>query len=204
VRREIRQLNEAQLKEFLEGLNEMKDSGVYDEFVQLHAKYIKKYHRTHNFLLYNRAFLLKFDKELKQINPHLNTTIWDWSRDSVSPESSRILGLFGGNGRKSDQCVTEGVVKKWVAKYPTTHCIKREWDLGNKIKSFPPPEYIRAMIVRSKTCPLLNEQVDLVMRHVHQSIGGDLKNVLTAINDPLYILSAAFADRIFADWEKIH
>ncbi|KAK9763456.1 hypothetical protein K7432_009842 [Basidiobolus ranarum] len=183
VRREIRQLNDNQLHEFLDALNAMKTSGAYDEFVQIHAKYIKKYHRTHNFLLYNRAFLLKFEKALKTTNPHLNLTIWDWSRDTFSPENSRIFTIFGGNGRKKDNCVGDGLVKNWKAHYPTGHCIKRNWDLGNKIKSFPPPEYIRAIIVRSKTCALLNEQVDLVIRHVHQSIGGDLYDVVTAINE---------------------
>lgn len=106
LRKEVRELSQAEKNEFITALLSLKKKGIYDAFVKQHldamgrltpmkeppsdpgASSRNSAHRGPSFLPWHRIFLVKFEEELKKINSKIALPYWDWTLDFDDPISS--------------------------------------------------------------------------------------------------------------------
>jgi Common central domain of tyrosinase len=113
-RRAWRDLSCEQQDEYLEAVLLLKDSGVYDEFVYMHAGVADFTHMTPEFLPWHRWFTYQFEKALQDATGKcIYVPYWDWERDAEWESESNVLhedtfGTYGGTDGAS--CATDGIV----------------------------------------------------------------------------------------------
>ncbi|ORX91456.1 Di-copper centre-containing protein [Basidiobolus meristosporus CBS 931.73] len=202
VRREFRQLSNGEKTAFIEAINTLKQSGVYDRLVNVHLTYVPHAHSTAPFFTWHRAFIHQFENALRAVNPSLTLPYWDWTIEAGSPENSEIWRWFGGNGNGvGDSCLTEGPFGGWEARFPRRHCLSRRWDGGRTIPSFWSRQSVNNIIRRSRNYNELREYIEPGPHAtVHFGVGGDFR-VMSSPNDPLFWMHHAFVDKIWADWQ---
>ncbi|ORX91458.1 Di-copper centre-containing protein [Basidiobolus meristosporus CBS 931.73] len=203
VRREFRQLSNGEKTAFIEAINTLKQSGVYDRLVNVHLTYVPHAHSTAPFFTWHRVFIHQFENALRAVNPSLTLPYWDWTIEARSPENSEIWRWFGGNGNGvGDSCLTEGPFGGWEARFPRRHCLSRRWDGGRSISSFWSRQSLNNIIRRSRDYDELREYIEPGPHAaVHFGVGGDFR-VMSSPNDPLFWMHHAFVDKIWADWQE--
>ena len=104
-----------QWDDYNQAIMELIKDGTYQEMVNIHAKMLPRgrgmFHRMHGssigelgfrrFLPWHRAYLLKFEAELRRVDSSLSIPYWDWERDDEQIRGfENIRGL--SNGRRID------------------------------------------------------------------------------------------------------
>ncbi|ORY04995.1 Di-copper centre-containing protein [Basidiobolus meristosporus CBS 931.73] len=175
VRKEIRQLSDGERNAFIDAIQKLKESGEYEKLVPIHNDYATTAHITPGFFPWHRYYIRLFESALQRINPDIVLPYWDWSIDSQAPEESEIFKWFGGNGQGPLQCVTDGPFANWRFRTPNDHCLRREFNGGDKILAIYSSEALNNMI---NTINNYDRFRDLIENGphaaVHRGIGGDL------------------------------
>ncbi|RKP04727.1 hypothetical protein THASP1DRAFT_10222, partial [Thamnocephalis sphaerospora] len=208
-RREIRTLSEKERNVYFGAIKKLQlgpRPNTYDRFVDLHVKFANSTHGFPEFLPWHRAYILDFEKALREIDASIALPYWDWSYDSQAPELSPVWSpdWYGGNGRSSDNCVIDGQWANWEPFYPVPHCLTREWNNNtNIISAYHPPEAIRYFQENTQLYDDFRLYLE-VPAHVlvHLSIGGEMATLFSP-NDPLFWLHHAFIDKVWADWQEL-
>ena len=119
VRKDWNMLRPEERALYIEAVNDLKSSGVYDLLVQTHAHLDNKEyaHGTSGFLPWHRKYLLEYENALRAQNEKyacVTVPYWDWAEDTdvckakggckTFHEESSILQAFGGPG--SMHCMT--------------------------------------------------------------------------------------------------
>ena len=77
-------------------------------------------------------------KLLKIINNYIKQ---DTSVDFAAPHKSIIFDYFGHAGNaNNDYCIPDGPFRNQPLRYPTPHCLRRQWNPDNTIPPWEPPE----------------------------------------------------------------
>ncbi|KAJ9080268.1 hypothetical protein DSO57_1026792 [Entomophthora muscae] len=214
VRREVRDLSEFDLKQFIGAVNALhneKDaSGMssYDNFTKTYIDNMRNLHQTPYFLPWHRAFLRNFERELHRVNPNVTLPYWDWSVDSQAPHTSPVLSpmFFGSTGNQAgDYCITDGPFSNWTMAYPTPHCLRRSFDEDAEVSPMPLPESIFLSLNEPKYSDF-SQDMEIKQSYVHTTIGGyhgDLTKAFSP-NDPLFYLHHTFIDMLWAKWQHMH
>ncbi|KAI9297837.1 Di-copper centre-containing protein, partial [Neoconidiobolus thromboides FSU 785] len=204
-RKEIRQLSPSELSKFINATLQLKQKGVLDEYSKIHLDHTEVAHNVGGFLPWHRYFLKQLELQLIQIDPSITLPYWDWTLDSQAPERSILFqpNYFGGNGDKQkNECISTSPYATWSMQVPSTHCLKRKFDLGDKISSFYSPEAIEAILRTSTTYDQFRKNIELIPHaKVHDNIGGDMTEMFSP-NDPLFYLHHAFVDLLWFEWQK--
>ncbi|KAK9761349.1 hypothetical protein K7432_013817, partial [Basidiobolus ranarum] len=179
-----------------------KESGIYDQLVNVHLSYVPHAHSTAPFFSWHRIFIYYFESALRSVNPNVMLPYWDCTIEARSPENSELWRWIGGNGGNNrDSCLVEGPFGGWEAPFPRRHCLARRWDGGRRISSFWTRQSINNIIRRSRSYDELREYIEPGPHaNVHFGIGGDFR-VMSSPNDPLFWMHHAFIDKIWADWQ---
>mmetsp|Transcript_11164 Transcript_11164/g.22863 ORF Transcript_11164/g.22863 Transcript_11164/m.22863 type:complete len:1028 (+) Transcript_11164:56-3139(+) len=113
VRRDWNQLTDAEKTLYVSAINDLKKSGIYDDFVHVHGlTNNKEYaHGTGGFLPWHRWYLFQFEEALRNQDPKykdLTIPYWDWGEEAdlcaaqggcrYLDEKSDIIAAFGGAG----------------------------------------------------------------------------------------------------------
>ncbi|ORX89317.1 Di-copper centre-containing protein [Basidiobolus meristosporus CBS 931.73] len=202
-RREFRQLTAEERTNFITAVNTLKQTGLYDQLVNVHLSYVPHAHSTPPFFPWHRFFIYQFENALRSIDPNMMLPYWDWTIDAWSPESSELWSWLGGNGSGNRaSCLLDGPFGGWQAPYPRYHCLARRWDNGQSISSFWSAQSINNIIRRSRSYDELRGYIEPGPHaNVHFGIGGDFR-VMSSPNDPLFWMHHAFIDKIWADWQE--
>ncbi|OMJ10486.1 Tyrosinase, partial [Smittium culicis] len=149
---------------------------------------------------------LRVRKELRSLsnNEWYVQPYWDSASDFVDVAGSSVLGKnrLGGNGRASDNCVTNGLQFRWINKYPDNKCLRRIFNDGDKIKPFFSPESITSDIQTSSNFADFSKRLEIGMHNIlHNSIGGDMSEHHSAV-DALFMLHHANVDRIWWKYQN--
>jgi hypothetical protein len=210
-RREIRTLSNEERTKFINAVLRLheresdNEPSINDRLTRIHLSVSREAHGRAHFLPWHRAFLREFEIALQRIDPSIAIPYWDWAHDSQAPHLSPIWrnDWFGGNGRRSDNCVVNGPFRNWRPLYPQPHCLRRNWDRGNSISPFHSPEAIEEIVQDpNKSFDEFRDELEAVPHgRVHTSIGGDMEG-MSSPNDPLFLLHHAFVDKIWADWQE--
>lgn len=93
VRKEWRELSQAEKDTFFDGVNKLKttkgSSGInkYEEFTKKHLDNVAFAHNTPLFLVWHRKFLREFELAMQDVlgNKGFAMPYWQWSLDSQAP-----------------------------------------------------------------------------------------------------------------------
>ncbi|KAJ3003530.1 hypothetical protein HKX48_001720 [Thoreauomyces humboldtii] len=231
VRKEFRELTDAQKQAFIDANNCLRDPKkspgtlteqgsptMYDDLVWVHSHGAPITHNTAEFLPWHRQFLGIYEYWLeKQCGYSDGIPYWDWSIDSQAPERSTILSpkWFGGNGDpNNDNCLKDGQLKDARAHFPAEQptCIRRQYNQNNadhpspRLPPFPSYQHISEILELSQDSydEFRHGLEDVPHNLVHQSIGGDMQSLMYSTNDVLFFLHHANLDRLYAVWQIEH
>jgi tyrosinase len=216
VRKEIRELTVTERRNFFKALRTLHTqrsgrNGLtgWEELSQIHLEYNYDIHGVPCFLPWHRVFLKDLERRLQQIDPSVRMPYWDWTVDSQSPERSPILspGYFGSNGFGNEMCVRDGVFANQEFSVPEYHCLARNYDGGDRIGAFYPPEALDRLIDVSRDYDTFRQDLEGAPHaRVHMGIGGDGGDLKTmhAPNDPLFYLHHCFLDMVWHEWQLRH
>ncbi|KAI9292030.1 Di-copper centre-containing protein [Neoconidiobolus thromboides FSU 785] len=213
MRREIRELSSGELNEYMNAIRTL-NSGPkptrYDEFARIHLENAPFAHGTIQFLVWHREYILQFEQLLRTISPNIVLPYWDWSIDFQDPASSSVLQSFmlGGNGNPDNEnCVENGIFGNMLMSYPRQHCLKRQYDLGNRMSNFFSTNSLLNMIRNSNSYQRFNNDIEMLPHaRVHVNLGGNEGDMsyMFSTNDPLFWLHHTFIDKIYYEWQQQH
>ncbi|KAJ9080219.1 hypothetical protein DSO57_1027412 [Entomophthora muscae] len=215
VRKEIRELSEGELREFTDAVNQMHQTrkpgfqsmSVYEYFTYIHNNNAHGVHSSPAFLPWHRYFIRLFEIELQRINPNVMLPYWDWSLDASEPHRSPVLSgrIMGGNGVGSNRCVRDGAFADWQMSYPDRHCLRRDYNNGNRLSSFSSPESI-LLDINTNQFSSFAMQFEIKHGRPHNAIGGRIGDFsyMYSPNDPLFFLHHAFVDLVWEKWQQRH
>lgn len=159
-----------------------------------------------------RKFLIDFEQVLQNTDPDIALPYWDITIDSYQPEQSLIFsnsymgGTFGRNGT-----VADGAFAGWQVGYPglleivpLVHILRRHYNNGSTISSWPTAELVSSLISNSNTLADINQKlIHSLLGPVFNGIGGDLTTT-NSPNDPIFWVVACFVDTIYQQWLTLH
>jgi Common central domain of tyrosinase. len=167
----------------------------------------------HNFLPWHRAYILKLEKLLQQVESDVSLPWWDWrskrSRvegipkalsDTKTDNKLNPLNKFHMNIRGNDK---EG--NRVNINRDTFRSTGDVLDLGNrqgmlKFNQQDVPELYRLSDFRQ-----FSERLRIGWHNfIHVWVGGDMSAVQTAAYDPIFYFHHCNVDRIWAIWQTIH
>jgi len=109
-RRPWRDLSCREQDDFLAAIIQVKNSGAFDEFIQVHLGVAQFTHGPAEFLPWHRWFIWNFEKLLQQTTGTcMYIPYWDWERDAEWERHSDVMhpatfGSWGGSG-----CTSNGI-----------------------------------------------------------------------------------------------
>ena len=103
TRKNYRSLTDGERDRLVRALFQLKSRGIVDQFARLHSdQFSNGIHRTSHFLPWHREFILRFENELRIIDPDITLPYWDSSIDRSPSDplwQSPFLGQFDGPWR---------------------------------------------------------------------------------------------------------
>jgi len=171
----------------------------YDRLIKMHATYFAtRIHQKREFLPWHRWFNLQIENLLQKVNCRVTLPYWDWSLWSHAPWSRKIWNSYiglGGNGRRSDRCVTSGLFRNGKWKTATGQCLRRGF---NGI----PPDAVQVAITLKEPS---FQKFELMLRvNIHEAmhcfIGGTMCSRKSA-EAPEFFLHHGFIDKIWAEYQ---
>ncbi|MFD3749030.1 tyrosinase family protein [Streptomyces cyaneofuscatus] len=211
TRPEVRTLTGQQWRDFVAAVHQLHSGNTtpnpYDRLVAVHYSNAPRAHGRPEFLPWHRVYLSRFEKSLQQINPSVVLPYWDWSRDAQAPERSPVLSssYFGGLGRKSDGVVVDGAFGNWRCAVPSNHLLRRTTEA--EIPAFGSAEVLDVIVSRPTSYDQLRRNLESKAHAtVHMGIGGNNGDMsyMYAPNDPVFWVSEAFTDLLWAEWQQRH
>jgi hypothetical protein len=126
-------------EEYLEAIRQLKQNGLYDEFVRVHMQNEAASHGTPEFLPWHRWFIWQFESALRTVstnNPCMTLPYWPWEMDAGHETQSHIFdatafGSFDGINTRTGQCqwtVVSATGDRGGGRGRRRRCLQRELD----------------------------------------------------------------------------
>ncbi|KAJ9048712.1 hypothetical protein DSO57_1032186 [Entomophthora muscae] len=109
--------------------------------------------------------------------------------------------MMGGNGDyRRDYCVTQGPFAYWQVNLPSSHCLRRDYDMGQRLSPFSTPESI-SLDCNEPSYSEFAMRFEIKHGNPHVNIGGNNGDFSTmhSPNDPLFYMHHAFVDMVWAE-----
>ncbi|KAK3578477.1 hypothetical protein CHS0354_038574 [Potamilus streckersoni] len=208
-RTEYRMLTESERQHFHAAINALKADNslkpsVYAAFAQLHAgQHIPLAHFGPNFPGWHRIFILLFETALRLKNPTVSIPYWASHLDSSLPDPTKSIiwsEEFLGNG---DGFVTTGPFKNFVTANGTI--LRRNTGVTGHLFT----QAVVDKITSSNSTSDITEpngpfetNIELQHNQVHHWINGNMDNLNTAAEDPVFYLLHSYVDHIWEEFRK--
>lgn len=184
----------------------------YHDLVSTYKKFYHCVRKRIVFLPWHRAFLLRLENLLTQIDCRVTLPYWDWSQTSSDPWdvhgpisvwSKASYGL-GGDGTGPNNCVITGPFREGLWNITSdgdeTTCLKRRFH-GNL------PDEQKIQTALSLSWKKFSEFEKTLRATFHHSvtcdnIGGHVCSQ-EAAKTPEFILITSFIDRLWGKWQNI-
>lgn len=165
------------------GLN----TSLYDDFTYIHIQLKNSVHHSAISLPWHRLFIHVFEEALRR-EGHYDGYLpyWDWTLDAEDPLKSPIWDTWaglGGNGTGPENCVQDGILGSYVAKYNEweydEHCVKRKFEDSVEDGMMHGKQWgmgiVEEIVKESKTYGEFRERLESgPHRHLHLGIGGEM------------------------------
>ena len=188
--------------EFRRAIRVLMQNGTYGNLVHIHGEritdpdgFVHAKHRMHGsmfgpvgfrrFLPWHRAYLIAFERELRNIDELLSNPYWDWDNDQ-----GRMMGIENFMGLSSGR------------------------EIGLLLGDPPNPNRVRWFSDRSMTqsfeiyggdyYTFSRELEGKMHNNGHAWVGGDMGNPAISPNDPIFWMHHGQIDRIWAVWQQIN
>ncbi len=220
VRKNVSSLTTVEKQRFVAAVLQLKASGKYDTYVTTHMNAMHHAHQGPAFLPWHREFLRRFESDLQGIDPSVTLPYWDWSTDNTTTSQPWHVELMGGNGRASDQQVTDGPLAFSAGKWPINidtppNFLTRNFGVG--ASSLPSASDVAAVLAITpydsapwNTSPVASFRNQLegwrgpnIHNRVHLWVGGAMEP-MSSPNDPVFFLHHCNIDRLWAQWRAMH
>ncbi len=182
-------MNSRARQRFASALNTLYSEGTIAEYADEHGDDMFRVHYGPAFLPWHRHFLLRFENELRRIDPGVSLPYWDWTRaDSQDLESEPWKSFFGGRANQ------DGRFDHWdYRRDPSDRNIRlpRLVDIAFKVSRDQNFAAFRRIEGGHHEGP-------------HNWVGGSMANLTTAARDPLFYLHHCNIDRLWAIWQRNH
>ncbi|MCH9681197.1 MAG: tyrosinase family protein [Deltaproteobacteria bacterium] len=220
IRHDYHRLDEEQRQRFVGALLALKDDGRYDAYVHIYQRATCWARRGPALLPWNRQLLLRFEQDLRSVEPDVSLPYWDFTSDRSSQSTLWNDDFMGGDGRPHDGMVLTGAFATEAGAWPladdgflvrrlghdpvardlpTTEDLEHaldaaEYDMAPWDASAP--DGFRNRIEGWVRGPALHNRV-------HAWVGGTMARD-RAPDDPLFWLVHAFIDKKWSDWQRRH
>ncbi len=213
-RRNVANLTPAEKQRFRNTVFQLYERGAYQKYVRFHGFVSNLGHSGPAFLPWHRAFLKKFEAELRSINPDVSLPYWDFTSPNVDPNGNSLIwtdDLFKGAASS-----TPGpVIFEWTGERGKPF----RWTVNRQIFQDSIPvstQSVEDSLAFDTYQSVLSDDGALVERgfrnhfernghgaaHVWLGIPGDQGSFATAVNDPMFMLLHANVDRIWSQWQQ--
>ncbi|KAL3925871.1 MAG: hypothetical protein SGILL_000120 [Bacillariaceae sp.] len=186
---------------YLDALEALKQSGVYDDFVRTHIWMADDSHGVDEFLPWHRWYIYQFENAIREVSqdPCITLPYWDWEQDAGDESDSLVFdrATFGWYERDCN----------WRTE--NSGCLRREyngrfdfWSIRRVlglVTSFD--QYTDDWRGDSRRTNGFRAALEGSCHAApHQYIGEDMDSMRSP-NDPLFFLHHANVDRIWAIWQ---
>ncbi len=218
IRKSVNALSSAEKAAYVQGVQLLKNSGVYDDFVKMHENIGLNAHRRPGFLPWHREYLLRFERAIQQAlgDPNFALPYWDWAADANLPDPTNAPiwqnDFMGGSGTP----VSSGPFAFWPI-YPSGTLTR---ELGVGFQSVPGSDTLPNSTevndvlaitpydsspwdtspVQSFRNQLEGWQGPNLHNRGHLWVGGSMLPS-TSPNDPVFWLHHCNVDRLWAIWQ---
>ncbi|KAF7635297.1 ShKT domain-containing protein [Meloidogyne graminicola] len=214
LRKEFRMLNDDERERFNKILKIMKENGDYDRLSKQHKRVVSEggAHSGPAFLLWHREFLKTVEISIRLYDPTLSIPYWDSSMDAKLPKSADSYlfskELFGETGKNN--YVINGPYSPWKTLEGNGFLTRKVGAMGSCIKQKDIDIILSKKSIfdclgfttPKDTCPFSRSWIlpEIIHGMVHVFCGGDMLNVSTSANDPLFFYHHSFMDFIWEMW----
>lgn len=178
-----------------EAISTLMDNGTYAELAEIHTNPTHHMHGgnadpigSQRFLPWHRAYLIVFERELRQIDDTLAIPYWDWNADG---------GLLEGFPDPADPRFAEAI---WH-RNPGTR--QDEQPEQGRMRWFTDEAQIEAILAQRNYYQFAQSLEDGPHNAGHVWIGGDM-NTMASPRDPAFWFHHAQVDRLWAQWQEAH
>ncbi|WP_219826018.1 tyrosinase family protein [Nonomuraea typhae] len=220
LRKHAAALTAAERTTLVNAFLELKRSGAYDFFVDVHRRAFDNHgwnaHMHAGFLAWHRAYLLLFENQLGTALPY-----WDWSTQQRPDATPFTPDFLGGNGRPGDTQVMDGPFAYRTGQWPITvseddrNFLRREFG-AQADRPSGPSVVDRALAMDVYDRPPYDSSAEgfrnlvegwpggpQMHNRAHVWVGGNMLGA-SSPNDPAFFLNHCFVDKLWADWQARH
>uniref|UniRef100_A0A914CIK4 Tyrosinase copper-binding domain-containing protein n=1 Tax=Acrobeloides nanus TaxID=290746 RepID=A0A914CIK4_9BILA len=217
IRKEYRMLTDVERNQYHGAVKKLMENGLFDELSALHL-HIAQGNLAHtgpNFWPWHRGYLKRFEIELRKLDPDLAIPYWDSTLDENLPNSrdsimwtDDFIGRIDENGT-----VISGPGAHWItlsgkplhrrAKFGggLIHENDLKFVLGETQVNVV--NKISMMDIKKKFhCAQQLEFLEIMHGDPHHYVGGDMEDLPTATNDPIFFMHHCFVDVIWELWRQ--
>lgn len=226
-------MSAAEKQRFIAAVLALKADGTYDKLVREHRTAMpqmgsmpgmqmgsmsKMAHRNPWFLPWHRAFLLRFEEKLRQVDTRIALPYWNWYSDRAKASSLWKADFMGGSGQGANDHVASGpfayanghwaiTVQSGMEQDPALRralgrdsSLPRKSDIRDALQRTPYDETPWADPMDGEWGPAFRPTLEhQVHDPVHGWVGGTME-LSTSPNDPVFFLHHANVDRLWTVW----
>jgi tyrosinase len=180
LRKNYRSLTTAERRRLVDALKRLKANGTVNRFADVHRRHAAmNIHRSSHFLPWHREFTLRFEAELKKVDPSVDLPYWDSSVDQSPADplwDNDFLGQFNA-----------------------------AWGLNRALGSatLPSPQGVQANQARGDYASFWPELENPIHNAPHRWVGGVMARS-DSPGDPVFFLHHAWIDLLWATWQASH
>ena len=213
-RRNVASLPPAEKRRFRNAVFRLYERGAYQKYVEFHTFVSNLGHFGPAFLPWHRAFLKKFEDELRLIDSDVSLPYWDFTSANVDPNGNSLIwtdDLFKGEASTR----AGPVAFDWIGESgrPFTWTVFRDTFQTSIPVSETSVDASLAFDTYQAVLSGGGSQIQPGFRnhlernghggaHVWLGIPGDQGSFATAVNDPMFMLLHANVDRIWSRWQQ--
>lgn len=211
-RRDIRDLSPARVRKWRKIMKELinarskQRTSFWDLLVRVHITFTNEAHRGSYFLPWHRQFLLVLENYIRsQGHPKFTLPYWDWSAEAANAALSDIWDSFYVGGARQRRLtrapkpIPNGSFAQITGRFPRPHTVLRNFSSGvsGTIRQLV-DESLLTVIINASKFSTFSINMELAHDLVHVGIGGDMRLVDSAPNDPVFYLHHAFVDYVYS------
>lgn len=195
-RKNLSRLTIAERQAFTNAINQLRANGGYDPYVEQHQGAMSHGHGGPAFFPWHREFVLRFERDLQEIDPSVSLPYWDWTMDNLNSAGTESLiwrdDFMGGPGQAGTGQVTTGPFAAWglirssfnIFAFPGTG-----GDIASRMSSLNYATF---------------RGIEGPHGAAHVWVGGFVGNATIAPRDPVFWLIHVNVDRLWSEWINQH
>lgn len=196
-RKNLNKLTATQRTAFTNAVVQLKDDGIYDTYVDIHAGAGGHGHGGPAFMSWHREFVLRFERDLQAIDPSVNLPYWDWTDDNLNSAGTQSYiwrnDFMGGPGASGSGAVTDGPFSSWGLVRSSFNEFSSPGTGGSINTAMNNPSYSS-----------FRPGIEGPHGGAHVWVGGFVGNAAIAPRDPVFWLIHCNVDRLWAEWIDRH